>query len=123
MMQYAGAYNPFFLIREVDGVPELMEIKADSMPVGFFHGKDKSFTQHELQLEMNDTFYIFSDGFADQFGGKDNKKYKIKNFKDLLMEIQEEDMHVQKGILESTLEDWMNGQDQTDDILVVGVRI
>jgi serine phosphatase RsbU (regulator of sigma subunit) len=123
MMQYAGAFNPFYLIREVEGVPELKEIKADSMPVGFFHGKDKSFTKHELQLEMNDTFYIFSDGFADQFGGNDNKKFKIKNFKNLLLEIQGEAMHVQKEILDKTLVEYMKGQDQTDDILVIGVRI
>ena len=123
MMQYAGAFNPLYLIRDVNGKPELQEIKADRMPVGFYHGKDKSFTNHELQLEMGDTLYIFSDGFIDQIGGKNEKKYMSKNFKNLLLEIHEEPMYEQKEILDKKLNDWMEGYPQMDDILVVGVRI
>ncbi|MFC2086271.1 SpoIIE family protein phosphatase [Bacteroidota bacterium] len=123
MMQYSGAFNPLYLFRDVNGEPELKEIKADRMPVGFFHGKDKSFTNHEIQLEMGDAFYIFSDGFIDQMGGKENKKYMRKNFKNLLLEIHEEPMYQQKEILDKTLNDWMDGQPQMDDILVVGVRV
>ena len=118
MMQYSGAFNSLYLIRDVNGEPELKEIKADRMPVGFYHGKDKTFTNHEIQLEMSDTFYIFSDGFMDQIGGKDNKKYMSKNFKNLLLEI-----HEQKDILDKTLTDWMDGNPQMDDILVIGVRV
>ena len=123
MMQYAGAYSPLYLIREVNKKPELKEIKADRMPVGFHHGKDKSFTNHEIQLEMDDTFYIFSDGFIDQKGGKENKKYMSKNFKNLLLKIHEEPMFEQKEILDKTLTDWMNEDHQMDDILVIGVRV
>jgi len=123
MMQYSGAFNPLYLIRDVNGEPEMKEIKADRMPVGFYHGKDKSFTNHEIQLEMGDTFYIFSDGFMDQIGGKDEKKYMSKNFKNLLLEIHEQSMYEQKEILDKTLKDWMDGSPQMDDILVIGVRI
>ena len=123
MMQYAGAFNPLYLIRDVNGEPELKEIKADRMPVGFYHGKDKPFTNHEIQLEMSDTFYIFSDGFIDQTGGEDNKKYMSKNFKNLLLEIHEQPMYEQKEILDKKIKDWMDSNPQMDDILVVGVRV
>ncbi|MFC2086272.1 SpoIIE family protein phosphatase [Bacteroidota bacterium] len=123
MMQYAGAYNPLYLFRDVNGEPELKEIKADRMPVGFFHGKDKSFTNHEIQLEMGDTLYIFSDGFMDQIGGKGDKKYMSKNFKNLLLGIHEQPMYKQKEILDKTLTDWMGEFPQLDDILIIGVRV
>lgn len=122
-MQYAGAFNPLYVIRDVDGKPQLDEIKADRMPVGFYHGKDKTFTNNEIQLEMGDTFYIFSDGFMDQTGGKEDKKYMSKNFKSLLLEIHEQPMYEQKEILDKTLADWMDGSPQLDDILVIGVRV
>jgi len=122
-MQYTGAHNPLYLIRDVDGRPELREIKADIMPVGFYHGKDKTFTNHDIQLEMGDTFYIFSDGFIDQKGGKDNKKFMSKNFKNLLLEIQDQPMLDQKDVLDKTLTDWMGDNSQMDDILVIGIRV
>ncbi len=123
MMQYAGAFNPLYLISDVNEEPELKEIKGDRMPVGFYHGKDKSFTNHEIQLEMGDTFYIFSDGYSDQTGGKEDKKFMSKNFKNLLIEIHEQPMYEQKEILDKTLTDWMDGSPQIDDILVIGVRV
>lgn len=123
LMQYAGAYNPLYLIRKVNGEAELKVIKADRMPVGFFHGKDKSFTNHEIQLEKGDTIYLFSDGFIDQFGGKNNSKFMSKNFRKLLLEIHEEPMYEQKEILNKTFKDWMKENTQIDDVLVVGVRV
>lgn len=123
MMQYAGAFNPLYLIRDVNGKPELQEVKADRMPVGFHYAKDKSFTNHEIQLEIGDTFYIFSDGFIDQIGGKEEKKYLSRRFKELLLEIHEQPMYEQKEILDKTLKNWMEGYCQIDDILVVGVRV
>lgn len=123
-MQYAGAFNPLYLIREEQGEPELIEIKADRMPLGYFHGKDRSFTNHEIKLEIGDTFYIFSDGYMDQKGGPDNKKFMSRNFKSLLLEVHEQPMFEQKSILEKKLADWMGSrQSQIDDILVVGVRV
>jgi len=122
-MQYSGANNPLYLISDVDDVPELKEIKADRMPIGYYQGKDKTFTNHDIQLEMGDTIYIFSDGFIDQKGGKDNKKFMSKKFKNLLLEIHDQPMYDQKDILDKALSDWMGTNSKMDDILVVGVRV
>ena len=123
MMQYSGADNPLYMIRDVEGEPELKEYKADRMPLGYYHGKDRPFTNHEIDLEQGDTFYLFSDGFVDQKGGKDNKRYMSKGFKSLLKEIQDQSMQDQKGILDKTLADWMGSNSQTDDILIIGIRV
>lgn len=123
MMQYSGAYNPLYLIKDVQGKPELKEIKADRMPLGYYQSKDLKFINHDIQLEMGDTFYIFSDGFIDQKGGKENKKFLSKNFKNLLLEINDQPMYDQKKILDKALTDWMGSNSQIDDILVIGVRV
>jgi serine phosphatase RsbU (regulator of sigma subunit) len=123
IMQYSGAFNPLYLIKSQHGIPELIEIKADRMPVGYYIGKDTTFSNHIIQLDLGDTFYIFSDGYIDQEGGKDNKKFLSKNFKNLLLEINEHPMYEQKEILDKTLTDWKGVHSQVDDILVIGVRI
>jgi serine phosphatase RsbU (regulator of sigma subunit) len=122
-MQYSGANNHLYLIRDTDGEPRLMEYKADRMPLGYYHGKDKAFTNHDIPLEQGDTFYLFSDGFVDQQGGKDNKRFLSKNFKSLLLEMNDLPMHDQRNILDKKLSDWMGSNPQTDDILVIGVRV
>jgi serine phosphatase RsbU (regulator of sigma subunit) len=93
------------------------------MPVGYYLEEDESFTNHDISLELGDTFYLFSDGFIDQKGGGENRKFMRRNFKELLLEIQEESMYEQKRILDIRLSEWMEGREQMDDILVVGVRI
>jgi serine phosphatase RsbU (regulator of sigma subunit)/tetratricopeptide (TPR) repeat protein len=123
MMQYSGANNPLYLIRDVNGKPELKEFNADRMPLGYYQGKDRAFTNHDIELEEGDTIYLFSDGFIDQKGGKDNKRYMSKGFKNTLLEIQDQDMHDQKDILDKRLSDWMGSNSQLDDILVIGVRV
>ena len=123
MMQYSGANNSLYLIRDINGKPELKEYKADRMPLGYYQGKDTPFSNHEINLEPGDTFYLFSDGFVDQKGGKDNKRYMSKGFKSLLIEIQDQSMQDQKGILNKALSDWTGSNSQTDDILVIGVRV
>jgi len=123
LMQYSGANNPLYLIREVDGDPQLIEYKADKMPLGYYQGKDRPFTNHEVKMEAGDTFYLFSDGFIDQKGGKDNKRYMSKAFKSLLLEIQDQSMQDQKRFLNKRLSDWMGSNSQIDDILVIGVRV
>ncbi|MEN8203317.1 MAG: tetratricopeptide repeat protein [Bacteroidota bacterium] len=123
MMQFAGANNPLYLIRDVDGEPELKEFKADRMPLGYYQGKDRAFTNHDIALEQGDTFYIFSDGFVDQKGGKDDKRYMSKRFKNTLLKIQDESMHDQKELLDQELSDWMGSNSQIDDILIIGVRV
>lgn len=123
IMQYSGAHNPLYIIRNHNGNSEIKEIKADSMPVGIHFLGDKSFTNHEIQLEIGDTFYIFSDGFTDQIGGENHHRFTSERFKKLLLTIYDKPLYEQKEILEKTLKDWMGMHSQTDDILVIGVRV
>jgi len=123
MIQYAGANNPLYIIQETNGKPELKEIKADRMPLGYHSGKDIPFTNHEIKAEFGDTLYLFSDGFIDQKGGMENKKYMSKKFKRLLLGIHEQPMYDQQKILEKELADWMGHNPQVDDIMILGVRV
>lgn len=122
-LQFSGANNPLYLIRDKNGAPELTEFKADRMPLGYYPGRFKTFTNTDIQLEYGDVFYMFSDGFIDQKGGKEGKKFLSKNFKKLLLEIHQEPMREQKKILNLTIKDWMGDNSQIDDILVIGVRV
>jgi serine phosphatase RsbU (regulator of sigma subunit) len=87
------------------------------------HWEETGFTTHSIQLQEQDTFYIFSDGFVDQFGGENRKKFKALNFKKLLLSIQEEPMALQRQILEQSFEAWRGKFEQIDDVTVIGVRI
>jgi serine phosphatase RsbU (regulator of sigma subunit) len=123
IMQYSGAHNPLYAISHNNGESELKEIKADPMPVGVHLLHDKSFTNHEIQLEAGDIFYIFSDGFADQGGGADNYRFTSTKFKKLLLEIHDQPMPEQREMLEQTLKNWMGEYPQRDDILIIGARV
>jgi serine phosphatase RsbU (regulator of sigma subunit) len=118
-LQYAGAFNPLFIIRNNN----LSEIKGDRMPVGFHEKIDKPFTNHEIQIKVNDSIYLFSDGYKDQFGWRSNKKFNPDNFRELLLSVQNVPMKAQKLLLENTLKNWMGDVEQIDDIMVVGLRI
>ena len=117
-LQLAAAYSPVLIISN----GEVKELKPDRQPVGFYTGEQKPFTHHELKLEKGDTVYLFSDGYPDQFGGPKDKKFMMKNFKKLLLSIQDKSMNDQKTILESTMAEWQSDTEQVDDILVMGVR-
>ncbi len=123
VLQYSGANNPLYLIRDKNGIPELTEFKADRMPLGYNQGKFKTFMNCDIHIELGDVLYLFSDGFIDQKGGKEGKKYLSKNFKKLLLEIHEEPMKDQKQILNKTITDWMGEHPQIDDMLVIGIRV
>lgn len=123
VLQFSGAYNPLYIITTVNGKPELKEFKADTMPIGVHFLKDKPFTNHEIKLEIGDTFYIFSDGYIDQIGGEENKRFSSKRFKKMLLDIHDLAMYEQKEIVSKTLEDWMGENPQRDDILVLGARL
>jgi len=123
VMQYSGANNPLYLISNNNGKTVFKEIKADPMPVGVHFSSDKSFTNHEIQLEIGDTFYIFSDGYVDQIGGDKKHRFTSEKFKKLLLEIHDQPMYEQKEILEQNLNDWMGIYAQTDDILIIGARV
>jgi len=125
-LQYAGAHNPLFIIRE----GELLQYKADKMPVGIFIREKESFTNHEIQLQKGDAIYMFSDGYVDQFGGENGKKFMISRLRNLLLKIHHLPMEEQRQILEKEFDEWVsytdgNGENyrQIDDVLVVGFRV
>ncbi|MDF1672140.1 MAG: tetratricopeptide repeat protein [Vicingaceae bacterium] len=117
-LQYAGAHNPLWIIR--DG--ELIETKANKQPIGQFDNPEP-YTTHTLELQKGDSIYIFSDGYADQFGGEKGKKLKTANFKKLLLSIQKESMEKQKQLIDEAFENWRGNLEQLDDVCVIGVRI
>jgi len=116
-ISFAGANNPLYFVRN----GEFQEIKGDKMPVGI-HERMNSFTGHTIELQRGDTFYIFSDGYADQFGGPKAKKFMYANFKSLLLTLQTKSMREQGKILDDTIEAWKGDIDQIDDIVVIGIR-
>jgi len=115
---YAGAHNPLWIIRN----GKLLETKANKQPIGKFD-KLLPYTTHTFELEPNDTFYIFSDGYIDQFGGEKGKKFKAKAFKELLISIQDKSMEKQKEKLDQVFESWKGDLEQIDDVCVIGIRI
>ena len=111
-------YRGFYLIRN----SELEETKGNRLFIGDERFGD-DYTNHTIQLEKGDCFYLSSDGFADQFGGVERKKFNYTRFKDLLVEIHKMDMEEQGKHLDRVLIDWIGTRDQIDDILVIGVRV
>jgi len=115
---FCGAKNPLCIVRNKN----LEVVKASKHPIGGQIEK-KEFELHEFDLVKDTTFYIYSDGFQDQFGGKDKRKFMSKNFRDLLLEISDFDMTKQKEILNDSLNLWKGDNHQTDDILVIGIKV
>jgi len=118
-LHYAGANNSLYHVRN----KTLSEIKADKMPVGINAIEEESFTNHTLHLQKGDMLYIFSDGYADQFGGPFGKKIMYGQFKSLLRDISVLPTDIQRNELNSFLQNWMKKEAQVDDILVFGVKI
>lgn len=117
-LEWAGANNPLWLIRN----NELTEIKPNKQPIGKVENP-KPFTTHTLELQAGDTIYIFTDGFADQFGGEKGKKFMYKPLKNLLLSIQNNNMNEQKRMLEKEFDKWKGNLEQVDDVCIIGVRI
>jgi serine phosphatase RsbU (regulator of sigma subunit) len=117
-LHYAGAYNPLIMIRK--GV--LSEFRGDRMPIAIFDNM-RDFTAHEILIEKGDQFYFSSDGYEDQFGGPEGRKFKSKQFKELLTKICDRTMTEQKDIIIRTFDEWQGDMPQVDDIVVIGVRI
>lgn len=136
-LHFAGANNPLYVIRNKEipagkdlepftstesGDYQLYELKGDKQPIGV-HWEETKFTNRTIKLSERDTFYIFSDGFVDQFGGEQRKKYKSLNFKKLLLSMQDKPMETQQQLIEETYDSWRGEYEQIDDVSVIGVRI
>ena len=118
-LEYAAANRPLYYIRD----NQLHEIAPTKAAIGGTTDNDQVFKNHTLDLKKNDMIYVFTDGFADQFGGPDGKKFMTKRFKDLLLSIHNRPAAEQEAFLENTLTEWRNNISQVDDILVMGIRI
>jgi serine phosphatase RsbU (regulator of sigma subunit) len=118
-IQYSGAMNNMYLIRE----GELTEYFADRIPIGIFELSNDNFTSQNIQYHPGDLIYMFSDGYADQFGGPNTKKFKYTALKALLLEIHGLPLEEQRNRLESTFLDWKGDRAQTDDVLIVGLKL
>jgi ligand-binding sensor domain-containing protein/serine phosphatase RsbU (regulator of sigma subunit) len=120
-LQYAGAYNPVYLIRN----NELTEFSPDKMPIGYHVSYSESgmFNKTDIDLVKGDVIYLFTDGLKDQFGGPECVKIKSKQFRNWLMEIHQLPLSIQKSVLDEKFESWKGNIEQTDDVCVVGIKI
>lgn len=121
-LHYAGANLPAWIITNVNGTNELVELKPDKNPIGNI-GMEVTFTDNKYMAKKGDMIYVFSDGYADQFGGPSNKKFKYSKLKELLLSIVNLSPEEQKQKLHETTIAWRGKYQQTDDILVIGVRV
>jgi len=141
-LEFAGANNPLYVVSKSKELKvsegasvklnegllkeeteyNLFEVKPDKMPIAIYEKMD-DFYNNEIQLEEGDCIYMFSDGYADQFGGPKGKKFKYKPFKRLILANSQKPMKEQKELLEKSFIDWHNGYDQIDDVVIIGVRV
>ncbi|MBX2960322.1 MAG: SpoIIE family protein phosphatase [Flavobacteriales bacterium] len=117
-LTWSGANNPLWIIRN----KEIIEYKADKQPIGKY-AESIPFTTHEIQLQNDDSIYIFTDGYQDQFGGDKGKKFKAAKLRELLLSIQHEPMENQREIIDQSFEVWKGNLEQVDDVCVIGVKI
>lgn len=119
-IEFAGAYRPLYI---VDKNRNLTIIEGNKFPIGGNQiSGERKYTGHTIRINEGDTYYMFSDGYADQFGGNNGKKFMLKRFQKLLTEIYPLNLKDQGEFLDKTIEDWKNGAEQVDDILVIGIR-
>ena len=118
-VSYSGAFRPVILVRE----NELTEFSASRFPIGYYGDVEKTFVTTEIELKAGDIFYFYSDGYCDQFGGEEVKKFTRKKFKELLLSIQAMPMNDQRSFLEYALKNWRQNEPQTDDVMVIGLKI
>ncbi len=120
IVNFAGAYNPLYIVRD----NEINIYKGNKFPIGIFIGDEvKKFSSQNIPIQKNDVLYLFSDGYVDQFGGKENKKLMHKRFRDLIIENSQLPMKLQHYNFELFFENWKGNREQVDDILLIGLRI
>jgi len=117
-MQWSGAYNSLWYIRN----GHIHEVPADKQPIGK-SDKLQPFNTHSLNLQKGDALYLYTDGYADQFGGPRGKKFMYKHLEEVLLANSGKPAQEQKVILEKTLKDWKGDLEQVDDILIIGIRV
>lgn len=117
-LEFSGANNPLYIIRN----GEMLEYKGNNMPVAYYE-KMSDFTRYTIDMKRGDRVYMFTDGFPDQFGGPQGKKFKYRPFKDLLLEVSERPMEEQHRILSLIFDEWKGDLNQIDDVLVIGLRL
>jgi tetratricopeptide (TPR) repeat protein len=123
-LTWAGANNPLWIVKksELESESGWMELPPDKQPIGRFD-RVKPFTTHTVNLRKGDCIYLFTDGYADQFGGAKGKKFKYKQLQEILLANSDKPMAEQGKILEKTFEKWMGFLDQIDDVLVIGIKV
>jgi serine phosphatase RsbU (regulator of sigma subunit) len=126
-LEFAGANNPLWILKASgsvgSGPNELIEYKADKMPIGTYLETEVPFSSTNIALQKGDIIYLSTDGYADQFGGDKGKKMKYKPFMELLVSIAARDMPAQKAELDKAFENWRKSYDQVDDVSVIGIRV
>ncbi len=144
-LYFSGAYNPLFYVRRLTSaekekirkgeIPDfgngsiydetnvLIQIPGDKMPIGISAKDEQSFSLHRIKFSPGDRIYLFSDGYIDQFGGPRGKKFMSRNFKKLLLNIQDHPLKEQGGLLDNNILEWMGDQPQIDDIIVIGIGL
>ncbi len=118
-LQYAGANNPIYIVR--NGIMEI--IQADSQAIGSVSDEVKNFTNHSYQLQKGDCIYLFTDGYADQFGGTKGKKFMYRQFRELLLRLATLPMSRQCEELDQVFKSWKGKHEQVDDVCVLGIRV
>lgn len=140
-LQYSGANRPFYLVRKVnkkeessgqlkenvqivkEGDYRMLIYKPDIMPIGIYNDTNLPFTNNDISLLTGDSIYLFTDGYVDQIGGPNRKTYRVKYFRELLFRIHDKEMREQGNILAENINQWRGDKDQTDDILVIGIKL
>jgi serine phosphatase RsbU (regulator of sigma subunit) len=118
-VEFSGAYNPLYIIRK----GEILITKGDKFAIGSFDPGSKNYETHNIPIKKGDLLYVFSDGYADQFGGLKGKKFMYRQFRDTLLSIKDMPMDEQKQVLDQKIETWKGSHEQVDDILIIGVHI
>jgi serine phosphatase RsbU (regulator of sigma subunit) len=117
-LQFAGAYNPLYIVRN----GSLIKYDGDKMPIGIDPVEEKPFQNHNILIESDDMLYMFSDGFADQFGGEYGKKFKYRPFRELLIKASVLPIKDQQELINQTFNEWKANESQVDDVLILGIR-
>jgi serine phosphatase RsbU (regulator of sigma subunit) len=116
---FSGAFRNIHIAQN----NELIELKGSRYPIGFYSGVTKCFENTTVSLQKDDAVYLYTDGFIDQFGGEKNKKLNKSNFKELLKTIADMSLDEQEAFLDYSFNNWKQNNEQTDDVLVIGIKI